>query len=528
MSKPARRPALGQPSTPKRPNSTTVLVVLDGWGIGEASAHNAIHVARTPNWERLWQSPAKTLLDASGASVGLPVGQMGNSEVGHMNLGAGRVIHQDLTRIDRAIDCGDFATNPVLNEVINTCGERDGALHVLGLLSPGGVHSHERHIVALLALAQRRGATVRLHAFLDGRDTPPRSALESLCAVAARFPGTITTISGRYYAMDRDRRWRRTERAYRLIQAGEAPFHFDTPQAALEAAYERGESDEFVQPTAIHSAGEPPAKLADGDAAIFMNFRADRSRQLTRAIVAEGFQGFRRRSRARLAAFATLTHYADDIDVPAAFGFEPEAHTFGECVAKRGLKQLRIAETEKYAHVTYFFSGGREQPFPREERILVPSPKVATYDLTPAMSADEVTDHLLDAITSGRYDAIVCNYANADMVGHTGILNAAVQAVECIDECLGRLLDALTRSGAQCLVTADHGNVERMADGDSRVPHTAHTACPVPLVYVGPRPLRLAHGGTLADVAPTLLALMGIAAPPAMTGRSLLADTRQA
>ena len=514
-----------KPAAHPRPTAATVLVVLDGWGVGEANAHNAIHMARTPNWDALWQGPAKTLLDASGTSVGLPVGQMGNSEVGHMNLGAGRVVHQDLTRIDHAIECGDFDANPVLNDTIGAC-RGQAALHVLGLLSPGGVHSHEQHIAALLALAARRGATVRLHAFLDGRDTPPRSALRSLRMIDARFPGVIATIAGRYYAMDRDLRWQRTERAYKLIQGGEASFHFDTPQAALEAAYGRGESDEFVQPTAIHPADESPARLADGDAAVFMNFRADRARQLARAIVADEFPGFDRGSRPRLAAFATLTPYADEIDAPVAFGAEPEKHTLGECLTARGLTQLRIAETEKYAHVTYFFSGGRERPFPGEERILVSSPRVATYDLTPAMSAQEVTDHLVDAVASRRHDVIVCNYANADMVGHTGKLNAAVQAVESVDECLGRLLDAVAESGAQCLVTADHGNVERMVDGDCSTPHTAHTAGPVPLVYAGPRQVRFRHGGTLADVAPTLLALMDIKAPPAMTGRSLLANAR--
>lgn len=504
---------------PRSVESTTALVVLDGWGVGDDSPHNAIHVASTPCWDRLWRSRPRTTLDASGASVGLPPGQMGNSEVGHMTLGAGRVVHQDLTRIDNAIASGEFAANPVLRAAVEASA--GATLHLLGLLSPGGVHSHEAHIAAMLDLAASRGATVRLHAFLDGRDTPPRSALASLERIEARWPGVVASLCGRYYAMDRDRRWERTERAYRLLRDGAGAFRFDAPATALRAAYARGEGDEFVQPTAIRRDGDAPTALRDGDAVAFMNFRADRARQLAHALHAPAFNAFARGAAPQYAVFATLARYADDIDAPAAFEAEQPVDTVGECWATRGLKQLRIAETEKYAHVTYFFSGGREQPLAGEERILVPSPKVATYDLCPAMSAAEVTERLVAAIDARRFDAVVCNYANADMVGHTGDFDAAVQAVQTVDDCLGRVVDALGRNGGQCLLTADHGNVEHMRDADLGA-HTAHTCEPVPLVYVGEREVRFAAGGTLADVAPTLLELMGLAQPAAMRGRSLL------
>ena len=507
------------------------LIVLDGWGVGEPVPHNAIHVARTPVWDQLWSSPSTTVLDASGDSVGLPRGQMGNSEVGHMNLGAGRVIFQDLTRIDRAIESGEFDANPVLNAAIDASLRRPAtasapppALHVFGLLSPGGVHSHERHIEALLALARGKGAQVYLHAFLDGRDTPPRSALASLERIERRFAGIIASIAGRYFAMDRDSRWPRTERAYALLRHGEAPFRAATPQAALQAAYERGESDEFVQPTTLHETDAQPATVRDGDSVVFMNFRADRARQLTQAFVSPRFAGFERGRRPALAAFATLTRYAEDLDVPAAFPAQRPQRTFGECLATKGMTQLRLAETEKYAHVSYFFSGGREQPFAGEERILVPSPDVATYDLAPAMSARQVTDQLVAAIEERLFNAIVCNYANGDMVGHTGDFDAAVAAVEAVDSCLGRVCSALRSTGGQCLITADHGNVECMANAAAGQPHTAHTTALVPLIYVGPQRVRFRSGGQLADVAPTLLTLMGLVPPAVMTGRSLLAE----
>ena len=499
---------------------TTLLVVLDGWGMSTGSDDDAIHRARTPTWDRLWEGAPRTTLSASGSSVGLPDGQMGNSEVGHMNLGAGRTVYQDLTRIDRAIVDGSFAGNPVVGAAIAAGAERANTLHVLGLLSPGGVHSHENQIAAFAELAIERGASVRLHAFLDGRDVPPKSAMTTLAGFEERFPGVLASITGRYFGMDRDARWERTERAYRLVAMGDAPYRFATATQALEAAYARRETDEFVQPTAICGADALPLRIEDGDVGMFMNFRADRARQLVRALTACDFDEFVRPAKPAFALFATLTRYADDFELPEAFAPVDLTDTVGECWAAAGLSQLRIAETEKYAHVTYFFSGGREQPFPGEDRILVPSPRVATYDLAPAMSAREVTDRLVDAIDSGRYDAIVCNFANGDMVGHTGVFDAAVAAVEVIDECLARILEAVHRTGAQCLVTADHGNVERLVDRTTNQPHTAHTSAPVPLVYAGPRNVRLVAGGTLADVAPTLLELMDQRCPAAMTGRS--------
>ena len=495
--------------------SPAVLVVLDGWGHAEPADDNAIHAARTPHWDGLWGGRSSTLISGSGLDVGLPRGQMGNSEVGHMNLGAGRVVHQDLSRIDLAIEDGSFASNPVLNAAIAKA--RGKRMHVLGLVSPGGVHSHEDQIAALVAMAERAGVTVRLHAFLDGRDTPPRSAAPSL----ERFGDRVASICGRYYAMDRDARWDRVRAAFDMLTRGEARYRAVDAAEALQAAYDRGESDEFVQPTIV--AGSPSeAAVRDGDVVVFMNFRADRARELTRAFVEDGFDAFRRVRRPRLADFVTLTRYADDI--PAACAFEPEVvrNSLGEHLSGLGLRQLRIAETEKYAHVTFFFSGGREQPFPGEDRALVPSPQVATYDRQPEMSAAEVTDRLVAAIESGDYGAIVCNYANADMVGHTGDFDAAVQAVETVDRCLGRIVAAVEATGGHCLITADHGNVERMRDATTGQPHTAHTAELVPLVYVGPDDVRLDAGGTLSDVAPTLLELMGLPPPAEMRGRSLL------
>lgn len=505
---------------------TTLLVVLDGWGVSSGNDDDAIHRARTPIWDRLWENGPRATLSASGTSVGLPDGQMGNSEVGHMNLGAGRTVYQDLTRIDRAVADGSFADNPVVSAAISTSVQHGSTLHVFGLLSPGGVHSHEDHLAAFAELSLERGARIRLHAFLDGRDVPPKSAMTTLASFEKRFPGLVASITGRYFGMDRDARWERTERAYRLVAMGDAPYRFGTPAQALEAAYARGETDEFVQPTAIGAVGVPPLRIEDDDVGMFMNFRADRARQLVRALTADDFDEFPRPARPAFSLFATLTRYADDIELPAAFTPVDLTDTVGECWAAAGLSQLRIAETEKYAHVTYFFSGGREQPFPGEDRILVPSPKVATYDQAPAMSAREVTDRLVGAIDSGRYAAIVCNFANGDMVGHTGVFEAAVTAVEVIDECLARILKAIRRTSSQCLVTADHGNVERLLDRETNQPHTAHTSEPVPLVYAGPRKVRFVGGGTLADVAPTLLALMDQPCPAAMTGRSLIDATR--
>lgn len=509
-------------------NSTpaTVLIVLDGWGHSDSAEDNAIALGETPTWDNIWNNRAHCLISGSGLDVGLPDGQMGNSEVGHMNLGAGRVVHQDFTRIAQAIRDGSFFENPAL---IDAMGVSDSnALHIFGLLSPGGVHSHEDHIIAAIDMARaRKVKTVWVHAFLDGRDVPPRSAMPSLQRVHDRVKsggdGGIASVTGRYYAMDRDNRWERVQLAYDMLAHGKADFTSETPEAALTAAYERGESDEFVKPTVVTAAGAHA--INNGDAVIFMNFRADRARELTRCFVQDEFSHFDRGERPALHRYVTLTEYAADIDADCAFGPERVRNSIGEYVAGLGMAQLRLAETEKYAHVTFFFSCGREQAFAGEERILVPSPRVATYDLKPEMSALEVTDELVRAIEAQQHSLIVVNYANGDMVGHTGNLDAAMKAVECVDACLARVIAALEATGGQCLITADHGNVERMNDHATGQPHTAHTSAPVPLVYVGPGEIALRQdGGTLSDVAPTLLTLMGLDQPEEMTGKTLVAD----
>lgn len=510
----------------KKAPKPVVLLILDGWGHSEETEANAIAAARTPQWDRLWHEYPHTLLRTSGAAVGLPGGQMGNSEVGHLNLGAGRVVYQEFTRVGRSIRTGSFFTNRTLTRTVDMAVENDRAVHILGLLSPGGVHSHEVHIHAMARLAVMQGAQrIYVHAFLDGRDTPPKSADASLQAMNRVFEelgrGRIASVVGRYYAMDRDHRWDRIERAYNLLVDGGAEFRFDTACAALEAAYARGETDEFVQPTAIVPEGESPVTMQDGDVLLFLNYRSDRARQLTRAFTEEDFDGFSRQRLPRLQQFVSLTEYNKDFDVPVAFPPERLSNGFGEYVANQGMRQLRLAETEKYAHVTFFFNGGIEKPFEGEERILVPSPKVATYDLKPEMSAREVTDHLIEAIEGGKYDAIICNYANADMVGHTGKLDAAIQAIETVDQCLGRVCDALSEAGGEMLITADHGNAEQMQDSKHHQPHTAHTTNLVPLVYVG-RPARLDTKGALCDIAPTLLMMMRLNKPAEMKGHSLL------
>lgn len=505
----------------------TVLIVLDGWGYREESRDNAIANAATPVWDRLWQNAPHTLISGSGLDVGLPEGQMGNSEVGHMCLGSGRIIYQNITRIDKAIADGSFDENPAYIGAIDRAVAAGGAVHVFGLLSPGGVHSHENHLFAAIRLAVRRGAArVYLHAFLDGRDTPPRSAGPSLERADELFAelgrGRVASITGRYFAMDRDNRWDRTEKAYRLLTEGVAEYSAGTAGQALQAAYERGENDEFVAPTVIQAEGQEPALVADNDAVLFMNFRADRARQLTRAFVDRDFSGFERRVLPRLADFVMTTEYAADIDATCAYPPERLSNVLGDFISQRGRTQLRIAETEKYAHVTFFFSGGREEPFPGEDRILVPSPDVATYDLKPEMSAPEVTDKLVAAIRSRKYDLIVCNYANGDMVGHTGVYEAAVKAVEALDACLGRVEEAVLEVDGQALITADHGNCEQMVDYEANQQHTQHTTERVPLVYIGHRRLQLdPAGGRLADIAPTLLALMDMPRPPEMTGTNL-------
>jgi len=504
-----------------------VLLILDGFGSREAAPDNAIAHAAMPHWRHLLATAPHTTIDASELAVGLPEGQMGNSEVGHLNIGAGRVVYQDYTRIDHAIATGEFATNPVLVAAADAARDRGTAVHVLGLLSPGGVHSHERQIAALVELAAARGVgQVCVHAFLDGRDTPPRSAAASLAymeAVCARHPGArIASVVGRYYAMDRDQRWERVAPAYHLLVDGVAPFTADSPRAALDAAYARGEGDEFVQATAIVAPGARPATIADGDVVVFMNFRADRARQMTRALTDPAFAGFPRSRVPRLSAYVCLTSYGDEFAaLPVAFAPQTIRNGLGEYLAGLGLTQLRIAETEKYAHVTYFFNGGVEDVYPGEDRIMVPSPKVATYDLKPEMSAVEVTDRLVAAIASRRYDAVVCNYANGDMVGHTGNFDAAKKAVETLDACIGRVVAAVRAVGGEVLITADHGNAETMFDPATGQPHTAHTLNRVPFLYVG-RPATVAPGGALQDLAPTMLALMGLPQPPEMTGHSLV------
>jgi 2,3-bisphosphoglycerate-independent phosphoglycerate mutase len=446
---------------------------------------------------------------------------MGNSEVGHMNIGSGRVVYQDLTRIDAAIADGSFFENSALVGACDAAKRAGGTLNVFGLVSPGGVHSQEDHILAMLDLAARRGVSrIAVHAFLDGRDTPPRSArasLERLAAKCASIPGAfVASVSGRYFAMDRDKRWDRVKLAYDAIANGESPFHVDNAIAALDRAYERGENDEFVKPTVIGDR----SGIADGDAVVFMNFRADRARELSHAFVDVDFSGFARERAIRFSAFVTLTDYEKGLAVTAiAYAAQSMRNSLGEYLSSLGLAQLRIAETEKYAHVTFFFSGGREAPFAGEERILVPSPHVATYDLKPEMSCPEVTDKLVEAIASKKFDFIVCNLANADMVGHTGIESAAIKAAQAIDAALGRLVPAILAAGGEMLISADHGNLEQMLDANG-IPHTQHTVGPVPLVYVG-RKAKL-HHGALRDLAPTVLALMDLPQPAEMTGRSLV------
>lgn len=506
----------------------TALIILDGWGHRNPAEDNAISLASTPYWDKLWQQQPKTLINTSGMFVGLPAGQMGNSEVGHMNLGAGRVVYQSLTRIDKELEDGSFNDNPALCAAIDKAVASGGAVHLLGLLSPGGVHSHEDHILAAAELASKRGAKqVYIHAFLDGRDMPPRSARPSLEKAAARMKalgtGRVASIVGRYFAMDRDNRWDRVEEAYNLLTQGKAAFTATDPVSAIEAAYERGENDEFVKATRIQGDQESPATINDGDAVLFMNFRADRAREMTRCFVEDAFDGFSRQKHPALADFVMLTEYAADIRTSCAYPPEQLSNGLGEYMARLGKTQLRISETEKYAHVTFFFNGGLETPFEGEDRILVPSPKVATYDLKPEMSAPEVTDKLVEAIKSGKYDLVVCNYANGDMVGHTGNLQAAIQAVECLDQCLARVTEALDSVNGQALITADHGNCEQMTDPSSGQVHTAHTIGPVPMVYVGPQGVTLEDDGALSDVAPTLLALMKLEQPPEMSGRSLVA-----
>lgn len=501
-----------------------VLVILDGFGHREDEADNAIVAAHTPILHRIRSQHPHGLISGSGEDVGLPEGQFGNSEVGHMNLGAGRVLYQDLTRINKDIREGTFSSQPVILDLMAKIRTAGGALHLMGLLSDGGVHAHQEHIFAAARLGIQHGLAVYVHAFLDGRDTPPRSAqpsLEAMTAVLAEDQtgrSRIISVCGRYFAMDRDERWDRVEQAYNLMTQGVGHYQAADAVSALQAAYARDESDEFVKATVIGT----PQYIRDGDGVLFMNFRADRAREITRALIEPDFKGFTRHVVRQLAGFVQLTQYAADIPAPVAYAQQQLVNTLGEYLANLGKTQLRIAETEKYAHVTFFFSGGRETPFAGEERILIKSPDVATYDLKPEMSAHEVTDELVAAIGSGRFDLLVVNYANGDMVGHTGVFDAAVKAVETLDHCVGRVYEAVMAAGGDMLITADHGNVEQMMDYDSGQVHTQHTTEQVPLIYVGQRPATLRDDGVLADIAPTLLTLMNLPIPAEMEGKPLV------
>ncbi len=503
-----------------------VLLILDGWGYSEDPHYNAIAAAHKPVWDRLWNRYPHTLIRTSGAAVGLPGDQMGNSEVGHLNLGSGRVVYQEFTRVSRSIKTGSFFNNQTLTDAADQAIANDRAIHILGLLSTGGVHSHEEHIHAMVELAIKRGVKrVYLHAFLDGRDTPPRSATASIQLMEEKFKeyggGRFASIIGRYYAMDRDHRWPRIQAAYDLITQGKAAFQATTALEGLDMAYARDEGDEFVQATAIVPPGETPVQVEDGDVLVFMNYRSDRARQITRPFIEPDFDGFDRAVIPRLGRFVSLTEYNSEFDIPVAFPAERLQNVLGAYLARLGMRQLRLAETEKYAHVTFFFNGGLEEPFDGEDRILVPSPQVATYDLQPEMSAGAVTDRLVEAIEAGKYDVIVCNFANPDMVGHTGSFAAAVKAIEALDVCLGRVEQALLRAGGEMLVTADHGNAEKMQGDDTGQAHTAHTTNLVPLVYIG-RAAEFKGQGALCDIAPTLLDLMGLPKPNEMSGTSLV------
>ncbi len=500
-----------------------VLLIMDGWGMSDRTEQNAIRSANTPTWDHLWMNYPHTGVRTSGAAVGLPGGQMGNSEVGHLNLGSGRVVYQEFTRINRSIRTGSFYANLTLTNAVDMAIAQHKAVHILGLLSPGGVHSHEEHIHAMVKLAVERGADqVYVHAFLDGRDTPPKSAEASLLKIQQVFAelgaGRMASMIGRYYAMDRDRRWDRIAKAYHMMVQAQAEHHYPDPQTALQAAYARDETDEFVQPTLI---GEPVG-IQDGDVVINMNYRSDRARQITQALIDPDFSDFARQNRPEMGCYVSLTEYNKAFDIPVAYPPERLDNTFGEYIAKLGLRQLRIAETEKYAHVTFFFNGGVEAPNEGEQRILVPSPQVPTYDLQPEMSAYEVTDKLVEAIKSDRFDAIICNYANGDMVGHTGNYAAAVKAIEILDACIRRVSEAVREAGGELLITADHGNAEQMHDDEADQPYTAHTTNLVPLIYVGDQAVSLQNNAALCDIAPTLLEMMGLSKPTEMTGHSLL------
>ena len=505
-----------------------VLVILDGFGERAEKSHNAILLAQTPTLDTIRQKYPMTLLQNSGEAVGLPMGQMGNSEVGHMNLGAGRVIYQDLTRIDRDIRLGDFQKNPTILAAIESAKQHNGALHLFGLLGDGGVHAHDGHLYALLRLCHQHNCTVFVHAFMDGRDTPPNSGmgfLQNVEDVCRQTNATVASLIGRFYAMDRDKRWDRVEKAFRALTLGEGKRATNLPEA-LGAAYRSGEMDEFIQPILLERDGAVVGRVKENDAVFFYNYRADRARELTRAFMQSDFSAFDASYRPRLSYYGTMTRYDETFGLPVAYSPSFPQNTLGEYISTRQISQLRCAETEKYAHVTYFFNGGREEPFPQEERVLIPSPKeVKTYDLKPEMSAPGVTKALVEAILSKKYPLIVANYANADMVGHTGIESAAISAVEVVDRALAEIASACQATGASLLITADHGNIEQMWDDENNQPHTQHTLNPVPLYVVDDRRVGTKlHPGALCDVAPTVLSVMELAQPSEMEGKSLLSE----
>jgi 2,3-bisphosphoglycerate-independent phosphoglycerate mutase len=504
------------------------LIVLDGWGERDEEDSNAVEAARTPVMDRLRETRPFTYLRTSGEAVGLPKGQMGNSEVGHLNLGAGRVVHQDYMRINKAVGEGTLAENPRLLDLFEAVGETK-TLHLFGLVSPGGVHSHQDHAAAVARAAREAGVRkLALHAFMDGRDTPPRSGADYLARLMKDLEsiglGEVATVSGRYYAMDRDNRWDRTERAYRAMAFGESEIRHEDPVAGIRASYDNDITDEFIEPFVVTRDGGPVATIEDGDGVLFFNFRADRARQLTRAFTEDGFDAFDRGKSWDL-HFTTMTRYHQDFTLPVLFPEKKPENILADVLEEAGLTNLRIAETEKYPHVTFFFNGGRDHEYPGESRVLVPSPKVATYDLQPEMSAPEVCDAVVNEIGRGEHDVVILNYANCDMVGHTGDFDAAVKAVETVDACLGRTLEAVEKSGGVAIVTADHGNAEQMWDPETNGPHTAHTLNPVVCVLFDPRggePATLREGGVLADVAPTMLQFLGLAQPSEMTGETLI------
>ena len=504
---------------------TTMLMILDGFGINENSQGNAVKLAKIPNINEIMKQYPNTIIHTSGLDVGLPEGQMGNSEVGHTNIGAGRIVYQELTRITKSIEDGDFFSNSELVAAIENCKRNNSKLHILGLLSDGGVHSHMRHLFAILELAKRKDfEDVYVHCFLDGRDTPPASADGYIAELEEKMKekgvGKIATISGRFYAMDRDKRWERIKEAYNAIINGEG-HKFASATAAIENSYQKEIFDEFVKPSVICKNDEPVATIGENDSVIFFNFRPDRAREITRAIVDPEFDGFERKFVKTY--FVTFTNYDETLlpYVHIAFKKEEIKNTFGEYISKLGLTQLRIAETEKYAHVTFFFNGGEEKQYEGEDRILIPSPKVETYDMKPEMSAGEVTDKVVEAINSKKYDAIILNYANPDMVGHTGSLEATIKALEFLDTCVKRVVDAIEANNGTLLITADHGNAEQMIDYKTGELHTAHTTNPVPLVLIGREDIKLKEG-RLADLAPTMLDLMNLEKPEEMTGESLI------